>query len=199
MVRNKNKNNMFKLNTYLFNTRAQKYLSLTPREHRFVSYKKAKSILLLFESDYSEKNQNIHDVINELQLDGKKVTAWGFIDKKEISTAIYPDFRILHHKQTDFTHKPLISFINELQISEFDLLIDLTVRQVVPLEYLALYANASFKTGIRKTNLPIYDFVMDIDSVPIETESTDTSKNTIDETYLYNQIIFYLKSIQTTD
>ena len=32
---------MFKLNTYLFNTRAQKYLSLTPREHRFVSYKKA--------------------------------------------------------------------------------------------------------------------------------------------------------------
>jgi len=190
---------MFKINTYLFNTRAQKYMSITPREHRFVSYKKAKTILLLFESDYSEKNQNIHDIINELQRDGKKVTAWGFIDKKEIATAIYPDFRILHHKQTDFTHKPLVSFINELQNLKFDLLIDLTTKQVIPLEYLALYANVSFKAGIRKTKLPIYDFILDIDSVPIETESTEPSETTVDENYLYNQIIFYLKSIQTTD
>jgi len=190
---------MFKINTYLFNTRAQKYMSITPREHRFVSYKKAKTILLLFESDYSEKNQNIHNIINELQHDGKKVTAWGFIDKKEIATAIYPDFRILHHKQTDFSHKPLVSFVNELQNLKFDLLIDLTTKQVIPLEYLALYANASFKAGIRKTKLPIYDFILDIDSVPIETESTEPSETTVDENYLYNQIIFYLKSIQTTD
>jgi hypothetical protein len=188
-----------KINAILFNQRAQKYLSQTPREHRFVSYKKAKTILVLFESDYTEKNQNIHAIIHELQQDGKKVSAWGFIDKKEIATAIYPDFRILHHKQTDFSHKPLVSFLNELQYSEFDLLIDLTSRQVIPLEYLALYARASFKTGMRKTNLPIYDFVLDIEKVQIETESTEPAEVTVEETYLYNQIIFYLKSIQTTD
>ena len=187
------------INTYLFNKRARAYLKLTPREHRFVNYTKAKTILLLFGSDYSEKNQNIHAIINELQQDVKKVCAWGFIDKKEIATAIYPDFRILHHKQTDFFHKPLISFINELQYSEFDLLIDLTSRQIIPLEYLALYANASFKTGMRKTNLPIYDFVLDIEKVPLETESTELAEVSVEETYLYNQIIFYLKSIQTTD
>ena len=140
-----------KINAILFNRRAQQYLSLTPREHRFVSYKKAKTILLLFESDYTEKNQNIHAIINELQY------------------------------------------------SEYDLLIDLTSKQVIPLEYLALYARASFKTGMRKTNLPIYDFVLDIEKVQIETESTEPVEVTVEETYLYNQIIFYLKSIQTTD
>ena len=187
------------LNTYLFNKRARAYLKLTPREHRFVNYTKAKTILLLFESDYTEKNPYIHRIISQMQLDGKKVTAWGFIDKKEIVTAIYPDFRILHHKQTDMFHRPLESFINELQYAEFDLLIDLSTKPILPLEYLALYAIASFKTGLRKTDLPIYDFVLNIEQMPEEPESTELSESTADETYLFNQIIFYLKSIQTTD
>ena len=188
-----------KLNNYLFKKRAQKYLSLTPREHHFVNYKKAKTILLLFESDYSEKNLSVRRIINQMRLDGKKVSAWGFIDKKEVDTAILPDFRILHHKQTDFFHKPLISYLNELQYNEFDLLIDLSVTPIIPLEYLALYALASFKTGIRKTEVPMYDFVLDVKNLQTETESEEQFENPVDETYLYNQIIFYLKSIQTTD
>jgi len=187
------------LNNYLFNRRAQKYLSSTPREHRFVNYGKAKNILLLFESDYAEKNQHVHRVIKQMRQDGKKVSAWGFIDKKHVETAIFPDFRILHHKQTDFFHKPLESFINELQYSQFDLLIDLSVKQVIPLQYLALYAIASFKTGIRKSNIPIYDFVMNMENVNTQTDSSEGIENTVDETYLYDQIIFYLKRIQTTD
>jgi len=191
---------MFKiLNNYLFKKRAQKYLSLEPREHRFVSYNKAKTILLLFESDYNEKNVYIHKIIAQLRQDGKKVSAWGFIDKKEIETAIFPDFRILHHKQTDFFHRPLESFITELQYSQFDLLIDLSLKPNIPLQYFALYAFAAFKTGIRKTELPVYDFVLDVESVSNSADSTEMTESTIDEAYLYQQIIFYLKRIQTTD
>jgi len=191
---------MFKIiNNYLFNKRAQKYLDETPREHRFVNYNKAKTILILFESDYAEKNQAIHTIIDQIRKDGKKVTAWGFLNKKEIETAIFPDFRILHHKQTDFFHKPLDSYINELKFVEYDLLIDLSVNSIIPLEYLALYANASFKTGIRKTIIPVYDFVLDVDKVPASDESSESVQTQVDETYLYNQIIFYLKKIQTTD
>ena len=191
---------MFKIiNNYLFNKRAQKYLDETPREHRFVNYNKAKTILILFESDYAEKNQAIHTIIDQIRKDGKKVTAWGFLNKKEIETAIFPDFRILHHKQTDFFHKPLDSYINELKFVEYDLLIDLSVNSIIPLEYLALYANASFKTGIRKTIIAVYDFVLDVDKVPASDESSESVQTQVDETYLYNQIIFYLKKIQTTD
>ena len=191
---------MFKIvNTYLFNKRALRYLSITPRERRFVNYDKAKNILLLFESDYAEKNLHIHSVIKQMRQDGKKVSAWGFIDKKQVDTAIFPDFRILHHKQTDLFHKPLQSYISELQNSQFDLLIDLSVNPVVPLQYLALYAISSFKTGIRKSKLHIYDYVLDLENVASKTESSEEMMNAVDETYLYNQIIFYLKRIQTTD
>lgn len=184
------------LNTYLFETRAQKYLSTSHRERRFVNYSHAKTVLLLFESDFSEKNPVIHKIIHSLQQDGKKVCAWGFIDKKEVATAIFPDFRILHHKQTDFFQKPLPSYINELKDLKYDLLIDLTVQTFIPLQYVAMYANASCKTGIRKTKLPIYDFILDLDNMETPDESPETP---IDELYLFNQIIFYLKSIQTSD
>jgi len=187
---------MKKLNNYLFKKRAQKYLSTTERERRFVNYKKAKTIFLLFESDSSEKNPQVRKMIYNLQQDGKKVVAWGFVDKKEVASTILPDFRIIHHKETDFFQKPLISNLNALQDMEFDLMIDLSLTQILPLEYLAMYAKASCKTGLRKTELPIYDFILDLDNLhPTE----DSTENPVDEMYLFDQIIFYLKSIQTND
>jgi hypothetical protein len=161
-----------------------------------VNYDKAKTVLLLFESDYSEKNPIIRKIIQSLQQDGKKVSAWGFIDKKEVTSAILPDFRILHHQQTDFFHKPDPTFFRELENLQFDLMIDLSLQLQLPLEYLALYANAYCKTGLRKTEFPVYDFMLDMESLK---SSDDTIENPIDEIYLYDQIIFYLKSIQTTD
>ena len=190
---------MKKLNSYLFHKRAQKYLSETPRIHRFVSYDKAKNILLLFESDMQEKNVNIRKIIAQLQADGKKVSAWGFINKKEVESAILPDFRILHHKQTDFFKKPIQSFINELDGQEFDLMIDLSLQPIVPLEYIAMYAKATMKTGVHKTDLPIFDFVLDTEGIKATFQDAASTENSIDETYLFDQIIFYLKSIQTKD
>lgn len=184
------------INNYLFKKRAQEYLSTTEREHRFVNYDKAKSVLILFESDYSEKNLVIRKIIQSLQLDGKKVSAWGFIDKKEVTSSILPDFRILHHQQTDFFHKPDPAFFRELENLQFDLLIDLSLQLQLPLEYLAMYANAYCKTGLKKTDLPIYDFMLDMESLK---STIEEDENPIDEIYLYKQIIFYLKRIQTTD
>ena len=184
------------INNILFQQRAQKYLSVTPRKHKFVSYSKAKTVLLLFESDHAEKNPLVRSIISSLQQDGKKVVAWGFVHKKLVETAIMPDFRILNQKQTDFLGKPLTSYMNELLNMEFDLLIDLTLKPVIPIEYFTMYARAFCKAGVKKNDLPMYDFLIDLESLAQHHESTDP---TIDEMYLFNQIFFYLKSIQTND
>ncbi len=184
-----------KINSFIFNRRAKSFLQNNPREKRFVNYENAKTILLLFESDYSEKNPRIRRIIKSLINDGKKVMAWGFIDKKEITTAILPDFRILHHKDTDFFAKPLSTFLNELAELHFDLLLDLTMNEVIPLQYVSLYSNVYCKTGIKKS-FPNHDFVVDISGV-----NDNDAENPIelDATYIYEQIIFYLKKIQTAD
>jgi hypothetical protein len=187
------------INNYLFVRQAKQYISETERERRFVSYDKAKSVLILFESDFTEKNPAIRRMIAQLQQDGKKVSAWGFIDKKEIMTSILPDFRILHHKQTDFFQKPVISYINELEVLEFDLLLDLTIQPILPLQYFALYSKATFKVGAHKTDAAIYDFVLDIESLKKQPEEDEIQASEVNEVYMYDQIIFYLKSIQTND
>ena len=191
-----------KLNDFLFKRRTKKYLELNPREKRFVTYDKAKTVLILFESEFSEKNLYIRRMINNLQQDGKKVSAWGYIDKKEVMTSILPDFRILHHKQTDFFQCPNESYLNELENQEFDIMIDLSLRPLLPLQYIAVYAKALFKVGIHKSEFAVYDFVLDVETQTTQSEEIENSEptdNLIDEIYLYDQIIFYLKSIQTTD
>lgn len=190
---------MKKINSFIFQRRAKKYLINNVRERRFVNYDKAKNILLLFESDFSEKNPQIRKMIHKLQQDGKKISAWGFVNKKEVLTSILPDFRILHHKEADSFKKPLPSYLNELENQEFDLLIDLTLNPIIPLQYIAMYANASCKTGIRKSKLPIYDFVLDVENFATSPIADESMESQIDQTYLFNQIIFYLKSIQTND
>lgn len=181
---------------YVFFKRATSFTNSNTRERRFVNYEKAKTILLLFESDFSEKNILIRRIIRSLTNDGKKVCSWGYIEKKEITTAILPDFKILYQKDTDFFQKPRITFMNELEDSEFDLVIDLTVNEVIPLEYVLLHANAYCKAGIKKNDLNILDFVIDVDNI---NDNEEEEPMEINARYIYDQIIFYLKNIQTKD
>jgi hypothetical protein len=184
------------INNFLFKYRAQRWMSSQERERRFVSYKKAKTIFLLFESDWTEKNTVIRKIIQMLQQDNKKVVAWGFIDKKDISTSLLPDFRVLNYKQADLFQKPHSSFFSELEHYEFDLVINLSLNSILPIEYFALYANASCKVGVKKSEFNIYDFLIDVEN---HRQTIEDSEEELDELFVYNQIIFYLKSIQTSD
>lgn len=185
-----------KLISYIFNKHARKLQNHTNIERKFVKYTNAKTILILFESDFMEENIEIHNIIKALKADGKKVMAWGYLEKKQVNTPILIDFRILNKQNLDLSRKPKEQFINEITNLKFDLLIDLTVNEIIPLQYIALYSNASLKTGLKKNKTPIYDFMIEIDKSRNDTIATQPVLNA---SYVYNQIIFYLKSIQTKD
>ena len=181
---------------FIFKDRLKNHLKKLQRQRRFVNYNNAQSIFLLFESDFAEKNVEVRRIIQKLTADGKKVISWGYIDKKQITTPILPDFRILNKKDVDFSQKPNESILSELAENKFDLLIDLTEKEIISLQYIALYAIADFKTGIKRNNSKIYDFMMDMNGISNQSEENLVD---IDATFIYNQIIFYLKSIQTSD
>ena len=184
-----------KLILFLFNRRLNKHLKIDEREKRSVNYANARTVMLLFESDYLEKNPEIRQLIQSMNADGKRVMAWGYVRKKEISTAILPDYRILHQKDADFTGMPATSYMRELEDAEFDLLIDLSVSEIKPLQYLALYAKAACKVGTH--NYPgMYDVVFDVSQIKEENLSNEIETTSV---HIYNHLIFYLKSIQTND
>jgi len=185
-----------KLSYYVFFKRAQKYLRNTIRNSSFVSYNQAKTILLIFESHYSEKNSEAKRIIESLTADGKKVVAIGYVDKKKSISATYPEYRILYRKDISLFEKPYKNIIRELIKNEYDLLIDITNNRILPLEYIVLLANAKCKTGMQKSNLKLYDFVVDIDN---HLKENEIQANDLKFSFLYDQILFYLKSIQSKD
>ena len=179
---------------------------------RYVDYTSATSILLVFESDYIEKNRFIRKAIEQLTNDGKKVFAWGFLDKKKTATAILPTFKILDRESVDWFECPKSPYLKELMETEYDMLIDLTLNDSLPLQYVSLYANASLKAGMSRSMDDVLDFVLKIPPPePQELPESDEERRRIefqdlneslfhtDQQYLFEQLFFYLKRIQTKD
>jgi hypothetical protein len=181
---------------YFYKQHSKKILNETTRLQSFVDYKNAQSILILFESDYSEKNPEIRRIIQELRDDGKKVSAWGYINKKDITTAMLPDFRIMNNKNAGLTLCPKANYIEELQSQHYDLMLNLSLQKSTFLQYIALYANASCKVGTHLGKDKIHDFVIDFEQYQQNNEMQELE---INATFVYKQMIFYLKKIQTND
>lgn len=184
-----------KIINYLFKKRVIKLKTIAHREKRFVNYQSAHTIILLFESDYMERNTEIRQLIQLLHADGKKVMAWGYLQKKEITSPILPDFRILHQKNADFSGYPSVEFRRELEELNFDLLLDLTVNEIKPLQYIALFANAACKVSTHPYPA-IFDILIDASEIKQKNELNEKETTAIE---LCDQIFFYLKNIQTVD
>lgn len=185
-----------KLSYNILNKRAQKFLKTSKRRVSFVNYDQAKTILLIFESNFSEKNSETKRIIESLVADGKKVVAIGYVCKKNCLSATYPEYRVLCKKDLTLFQKPNQEILQHLLSCEYDLLIDITKNRFIPLEYIVLYANAKCKTGMQKDNLILYDFAVDIKHHLSENE---IPMEDLEFSFLYNQILFYLKNIQSKD
>ncbi|MBR1808918.1 MAG: hypothetical protein IJ776_05990 [Paludibacteraceae bacterium] len=155
-------------------------------QHSFPKWEMVQTILLLFESDLTEKNLQIKQLVKELQQDGKDVTAWGYVDSKNALSAILRDYRILSRRDTNLFNKPKDAHLKDLRRMHFNLVIDLSLHEVLPIKYLMLYADADFKAG-RQTDEPyLSDFM-------VMTGDSD------DPAFLYDQILYYIKNIKSND
>lgn len=177
----------------------------TPIYH---SYRSARRILILFESDLLERNVQIKALVKQLKADGKDVTAWGFVPgKKAASSAILRDYRVLAEQDFTFWGLPQEGPKADIEREEFDILIDLNVSQLRPLRYLSIYANADFRCGIQTPEPYLSDFMIDLSRVEAPEAAPELAENktaaevvesSINPAYLFDQIIHYLKLVEET-
>ena len=155
------------------------------RTVKYHSYAQSRNILILFESELQERHTQIKQLIKELQKEGKEVTAWGYVDKKQAVTAVLRDFRVLDKQSFGLFHRPKKALIEELDKMHFDLLIDLNTNpELLELRYLTLLANADLKTGLACYKEPYIHDMM----ISLPDEKSDTIM-------LFDQILHYLKTI----
>ena len=154
-----------------------------PRQVLFLNYQDIKTVLIVYESDGTGQNTVIKRLRDDLAKDGKDVALLGYVDKKDITSLVSPESRIIGKKDLTWLDKPNEEVILFMQQSHYDLLLDLTMRPCRPLHYLALNARADFKAGLDMTK-GILDFMI----------STTEQSSPI---FLFEQIVRYLKMINS--
>lgn len=161
------------------------------RDNRFPHFDKPLKVMLIYESDFLERNDAIKAIRQDLLRRQMDVTMWGYVPKKEISTLILPQSRILGTTEYNLLGKLKQENIIDLQAEQYDLLIDLTTRPCLPLRYLALYTSSAFKVGLNLGE-GIHDML-------ISPPDLDTEHAAPEATWLYNVIVQYLSSIRSND
>ncbi|MBQ1874887.1 MAG: hypothetical protein II144_04275 [Paludibacteraceae bacterium] len=156
------------------------------RRASFPHYDQVRSVLVIFESDLLEDNRVVTETIRKkLLADDKDVVLLGYAPKKEIQSPILPQSRIMGLKDHNLLDIPRSELVESLQRRQYDMLIDLTQTPILPLQYMTMYARADFKTGMQREN-GLLDFM-------IQTEPQDSPL------FLFDQIIYFLKHIQSND
>ena len=153
------------------------------REVKWEQWNNVRNILVLYESDWTERNVVIKQLRDSMLLEDKDVTIWGFVDKRDITSLILPQSRILGARDLTLYGAPKQEVIEELQKRYYDLLIDLTQHPSLPLKYLSLYTRASLKIGLQLGE-GIHDFMV---SMPAEE----------DPKHLFEQMKYYLSTIRS--
>lgn len=188
---------MFKKLSYkILKSFVRKYYADSDREKRFLNFSQVNSVLLLFESDLQENNQEIKKIIAYLKDENKQVSSYGFTKKK---TSIYGNtllYDMLTTKDFNLFGKPRKALMEKIQHEDYDLVIDLTKQPSINLTYLLILASAKCKSGLQKEICNFYDFAINLDSYAKE-QNLQIDDLPID--FIFQQIIFYLKNIQSKD
>ena len=180
-----------KLKQYIFEYLRKKRPERNPR---FPHLDQPLKIMIIYESDYLERNDAIKTIRQDLLRRQMDVTMWGYAEKKEITTLILPQSRILGLADYNWLGKPRDYVLTDLATEHYDLLIDLTTRSLLPLRYLAMYTDADFKVGLNLGE-GLHDMLISLpDFTPEQGEEAE-----LEASWLYHQIMSYLTTIKSND
>ena len=179
---------MMKLKEYIFNYLRKRQ---APRDPHFPHLDQPLKIMIIYESDLLERNDAIKTIRQDLLRRQMDVTMWGYAEKKEITTLILPQSRILGMGDYNLFGKPRDYVLTDLQAEHYDLLIDLTTRPLLPLRYIALYTRADFKAGLNLGE-GIHDMLLSLPDLDTEQAKPEAS-------WLFDQIMRYLTTIKSND
>ena len=166
----------------------QKHLSkeirLVSRSKRLINLKEANNIGILFKLTDEHSYSDIRTFVKKLREDGKAIKCMAYIDAKST-----PLFWIPKASYDYFTKKALNSFnipktsaINNFVDYEFDILLNLTIEECFPLDYIVGTSKAKFKVGNNEENSLLYDFM-------INTKPNIELKEYFDQIYHYLNLL----------
>ncbi len=138
-------------------------LKKNTRERRFISLKEAKDIGILYLFTNEQDYNAISKFVKLLQDQNKKVKALGFVKQKNLTNRFLPklSYDFFSQKDINWYGKPSNIFIKDFIEKDFDIIIDMSLQDNYPLQYISGVSKAKLKVGrIGEKNSDIYDIML---------------------------------------
>ncbi len=134
------------------------------REAKFINLSEAKDIAIIANIDGIEKYKAVSEFIKWLRDKGKDVFVVAFVKNDEFKEFFKGEKSILFFSKKNITWygKPRNIKYSEFISKEFDILIDLSLNQIITFHYLVAMSKAKLKVGKYGERFDYYDFVIDI-------------------------------------
>jgi hypothetical protein len=139
----------------------------SPREKKVRNFNTARSIGVLFETGNEADYQQVHKYVNDLQARQKSVQALGYIRDPLLANHLMPmlSFDYVYDKNLNWYGKPKSEKYRDFCAHKFDILIDLSREDHVPLLFAAAESMAGFKIGrFSDKARPIFDMMIEVNS-----------------------------------
>jgi hypothetical protein len=149
----------------------------------FLNYNKIKSVLLLFNIKNDENLGLYEHLANLLKNDKKKVSLCCFVEQKKSHLHSEVDKLIIKKEDISFWKKPKSDLLDTVSAQNFDAVFLLSTKKSLPVLYVLMHTQAKIKCGSIFDN-DLLDLIIDASNMKFA-----------DETYIFDNIIRYLKMI----
>jgi len=132
-----------------------------------------------------EESGEVYEILKKMLKDrGIRTTGIGFIhSKKEMDTlAKVSHSNFQNSRNVGWSGRPKTGDGLYFMRKQFEILIDLSIQKVLPIQYLLVHTNAAFKIGWEASEYNYYDLNIDV-------------KKNAKCRYLMEQIVYYLENI----
>lgn len=124
----------------------------------------AKTIGVLFTADSIDSYNTIVSFANSLSQKDKKVLCIGYVENKKQYEmfAEQSGFRFFSDKHCNWYGKPKSQSVDYFIGKDFDILMDVSLRDKSTIDYIVGLSKAKYKVGSIKQNDKLYDLMIDI-------------------------------------
>ena len=125
----------------------------------------SKSIGILYEATNSEQIKKIEPFVKYFFELKKDVKALGYVNKKKLDDCHIPklNYDFFYLKDLNWYYKPQNYIIDNFVKKEYDILINLSDSNCIPIKYLVANSLAHFKIGQFEEGYEIYDLMIKLD------------------------------------
>ena len=150
-----------------------------------VGFEGASRIGILYDAGVKENYEAVKNFVRRIRNNQKEVKSLGFINSRKLPgdqfIKLGMDFFTLANLNWHF--RPLSKVTSNFIKEDFDILINLSMEECVPLDYITHFSRSHFRIGrFSERNKLFYDFMIDL-------KPKDTIAQFVDQVEHYLQII----------